>query len=318
MDNFDWLSTIKLNIKMLKYLSLWPHNGHFKLDLYSLVAVILVLVFIHMYNMSIFIGIIFSRENLADLTTRIFMSSSEILTSFKTHFFLKNVRRLNQMARELESAKFVPPRNTEQVQLVKPDMNTWRLVFILFQCSCWITVIFILSAPILQGSYKKHELPTPAWFPYNTSVSPNYELTYFYQSVGLTVVVAAVISLDAFVINWMMIIGVQCEILSNNLKNIKNENNSFSQKLIECIRHHKVILSLAENCNDSYQMVFLWQLSNSSLTLALTMFQLTLVEPTSSDVVTIFAYAAAAAVQIFMYCWFGNQVELKVRDFFLK
>jgi hypothetical protein len=38
------------------------------------------------------------------------------------------------------------------------------------------------------------------------------------------------------------------------------------------------------------------------------------VVPSSSDVYTILAYAAAAATQIFMYCWFGNQVELKVRS----
>ncbi|KAJ3663301.1 hypothetical protein Zmor_007602 [Zophobas morio] len=311
MENFDWLSTIKINTKMLKYLSLWPTNGQYKLDLYKLYTTILVLIFIHTYNMSIFMGIIFSHKNLADLTRRIFMTSSEILTSVKTHHFIKNIKTLQLMTEDLESVKFVPPKNTEQIKLVQPDLNIWKLVFTILQLSCWTTVVFIISAPILQ---RKHELPTPAWFPFNTNISPNYELTYFYQSLGVTVVVAVVISLDVFVMNWMMIIGVQCEILCDNLKNIKNENNNFNKKLIDCIRHHKVIVSLAENCNNRYEMLFLCQLPNSSLTLALTMFQATLVEPASSDVITALAYGAAAVIQIFMYCWFGNRVEFKVSD----
>ena len=37
----------------------------------------------------------------------------------------------------------------------------------------------------------------------------------------------------------------------------------------------------------------------------------------SNEFYTLFSYGVAITVQIFMYCWFGNEVEIKVKNVLL-
>jgi hypothetical protein len=247
MQSFDWLSTIKINIKMLRFVALWPDEGRYGCNLYTFYAALSIIVFIHFHNFFIIMGIVLASENLEDLTARIFMSSSEILTSIKAYFLIKNVTRLNKLTKSLDSEKFCPPRTVEQVRLIQPQIKDWKIAYFGFWVSCWSTVIFMLLAPVLNGSVKTYQLPIHAWFPYNTKTSPNYEITYVYQSFGISVIVAAVINIDLFVMNMMMIVSVQCEILCDNLRNLTHSDRdgfAFGQKLVECIQHHKEIVRL--------------------------------------------------------------------------
>jgi hypothetical protein len=78
-------------------------------------------------------------------------------------------------------------------------------------------------------------------------------------------------------------------------------------------------------------MIILGQFFTSTVVIALTMFQLTLVsfanfvifflsevifgkvDPFSSASLSYLSYVTAITAQIFLYCWFGNEVEFKVR-----
>jgi hypothetical protein len=78
-------------------------------------------------------------------------------------------------------------------------------------------------------------------------------------------------------------------------------------------------------------MIVLGQFFTSSVSIGLTMFQLTLVRvvldfffctgcdflkkvaPFTSECYSLLFYVGSATVQIFLYCWFGNEVEYKVR-----
>jgi hypothetical protein len=59
-------------------------------------------------------------------------------------------------------------------------------------------------------------------------------------------------------------------------------------------------------------MIILGQFATSTLVLALTMFQLTLVDPISEAAVTHVCYLLGISMEILLYCWFGNEVEIKV------
>ena len=81
-------------------------------------------------------------------------------------------------------------------------------------------------------------------------------------------------------------------------------------------------------------MIVLGQFFTSTVVTALTMFQLTLVsliflaifvlilarwkvDPLSSASFSHMTYVTAITAQLFLYCWFGNEVEIKVREFCL-
>ncbi|KAH0819763.1 hypothetical protein GEV33_003028 [Tenebrio molitor] len=109
-----------------------------------------------------------------------------------------------------------------------------------------------------------------------------------------------------------MYVGTQCDILCDNLKNIKGAD--YNKKLIICIQHHKIIVEFAKDCNIFFNMMVLGQFFVTSMSAGLAMFQLTLVPQFSSECYFLLFYVGSITVQIFVYCWFGNEVEFKVNS----
>jgi hypothetical protein len=95
------------------------------------------------------------------------------------------------------------------------------------------------------------------------------------------------------------------------------------------------VCRFAANANKFFDMIVFLQFFISATSIGITMFQLTVVRnstiqillhvvlfnfckvvPLSSEFFSILAFEIAIVVEIFMYCWFGNQVEEKVRKCF--
>ncbi|RZC41429.1 7tm 6 domain containing protein, partial [Asbolus verrucosus] len=68
----------------------------------------------------------------------------------------------------------------------------------------------------------------------------------------------------------------------------------------------------AENFNEFFNWIIFLQFFTSAISLALTMFQLTVIAPFSTEFYSVVSYRNAAIVEILMYCWFGKVVEIKV------
>ncbi|KAJ3663569.1 hypothetical protein Zmor_007818 [Zophobas morio] len=106
-----------------------------------------------------------------------------------------------------------------------------------------------------------------------------------------------------------MIIGAQCDMLCDNLRNLKGEN--IEEDLDKCVKHHKAILELSKKGNKFYNWILLLQFFTSAVSLGFSMFLLTQVTPFTSEFFSFIVYGSAVVVEIFLYCWFGNEVEIK-------
>lgn len=73
-----------------------------------------------------------------------------------------------------------------------------------------------------------------------------------------------------------------------------------------------LFFSFATKSNNFFNMIILGQIATSTAVLALTMFQLSLVNPLSSEGLNHLFYIAGIVMQILLYCWYGNEVETKV------
>ncbi|RZC41867.1 7tm 6 domain containing protein, partial [Asbolus verrucosus] len=162
---------------------------------------------------------------------------------------------------------------------------------------------------------KDSRLPFLAWYPYNSKVSPFYEITYVYQIVSISFIAIANSNIDTLIAALNMYIGAQFDILCDDLRNLQDLTQSaslsFNEKLTDCIQHHKKILSFAEDSNNCFNWIIFLQFFASSLSISLTLFQMTVVIPLTNEFNSLFSFVSAMLVEIFIYCWFGNEVEIK-------
>jgi hypothetical protein len=212
MENFDWKLTIRANILVLKVAGLWPKGS----EIYKLnLYTLYFFVFINGHNFFQAANIFFVYTDLEALSALIFVTITDVLASFKVYCFIRNIAILKRLL-------------------------------------AFTTLVLWAIFPIMDGTVKDRRLPFSAWYPYNTKISPLYEITYLYQVISVWCLAIANLNMDTLIAALMMYIGCQCDILCDDMKNLRNSVESdFNRKLLDCIEHHKTILR--------YRVQVLWK-----------------------------------------------------------
>ena len=98
--------------------------------------------------------------------------------------------------------------------------------------------------PILDNLTAQHELIFRSWFPYDVEVSPFYEISYSYQFVHLWFGAFVTHNIDTLVTALMTYIGLQCDLLCDNLRNLGYTQNEsiLNTEFAVCVKQHKKFL----------------------------------------------------------------------------
>lgn len=215
-------------------------------------------------------------------------------------------------------------------------------LFSSFYFSSWNTLgYFILlmssSLCILMGSllanFKIRKLAFRTWLPYDYSTASAFLLAFAYQVVVATVCTFACVASDTLYSGLLIHISCQFEILEHRLKNIGSDKN-YTMK--QCVRHHNhiyksvcqfmmnfdklsnIYIYILEFCrygemvNDAFQSIMFFQFCTSLSMICFNFYRIMQIEMDSRYVGTIL-YMVCSLMQIFYYCWFSNEVKLKVR-----
>jgi hypothetical protein len=243
MENFDWKFTIRVNIMILKIAGLWPKGTEiYKCNFYTLYSIISINLFINAPNFFQAANIVFVYTDLEALTALIFVTVTELLASFKVYCFVRNIAILKSLMVELDKKMF-QPKNEQQKDLIRPNLNSWTLTYVVFWIPVISTLIMWAIFPVMDGSVKEYRLPFSAWYPFNTKTSPSYEITYFYQTVSVWFLAITNMNMDMFAAALMMYVGIQCDILCDDLRNLSTSVDAeYNKKLLDCIQHHKTIV----------------------------------------------------------------------------
>jgi hypothetical protein len=245
MKKFNWKSAISMNTWFLKVTGLWPGAELYKLNTYTLYMIfIFLLVNSHIFFQAA--NVINAYKNLKALITIIFSIFTKLLASAKMLMFIRKSATLQRFMLQLESEEF-QPKNDQQIRMIQRSLKAWTMIYLMF----WVLALSIVSfRSILDGTVKNYKLPFPAWYPYDYKTSPLYQITYFHQVICVWISGIATVNMDTFIAALMMCIGYQCDILSDNMRNLRNcGDEDFPKKLIDCIEHHKKIVRYEESSN---------------------------------------------------------------------
>jgi hypothetical protein len=244
MKRYDWKVHIKMTIWTLRVLGMWPKGDEvYEPGLYAVHAAFLLVVFLlgHLFFQSA--NIYFIRDDLEAITGTIYVLLMEILVVFKVLYVAKNMDMLKQLLKTLESDLF-QPKSAEQKALIESSIYFWRIIYqTLLSMGCGNNLFWALF-PLLDKTAGEKRLPFLAWYPYNTKVSPLYEITYVYQIVSVGFITTVHVNVDALVAAVNVFNGSQFDILCDNLRNLHNlaVAGDINAKLVYCIDHHKQTL----------------------------------------------------------------------------
>ncbi|KAJ3663396.1 hypothetical protein Zmor_007666 [Zophobas morio] len=308
MEKIVWKDSLKINLLVLRLLGLWPRGDKvYTFDLYTVYAVFVITFFLSAHTLSQALNIFVVYSDLENLSETIFITVTNALNLVKIYYFIKNTKTLKELIEILTSDMF--QATPLQIKIVQPDLIFLKNVTLVLAGTVSSCLTFWCSFPLLDSSSRGNRLPFLSWYPFDTTTSPGYELTYLHQVVSIWALAASNLNLDTLISGLMVLIGAQCDILCDNLRNIKAER--FRQEFVKCILHHKVILKFSEKSNEFFNMIAFGQFFTSAACIAMTLFRLTVVSPRSSEFSSLTFYLGAIIQEIFLYCWFGNEIEIK-------
>ncbi|CAL1679071.1 unnamed protein product [Lasius platythorax] len=170
---------------------------------------------------------------------------------------------------------------------------------------------------ILEG-----QLAYRTWVPYDYTSPLLFSITSIQECV--TIIFASIVNVatETTILGFCLQICAQFEILEHRLQRMAkekkketfrislNDASNETGKLSEHILHHLCIIRLAKMFNNVFSQVFFIQFFISLMVLCLTLYHLSS-HMTFADIAPLIVYTFFLFLQIFIYCWAGNEVMLK-------
>nr|QIJ45812.1 olfactory receptor [Glyphodes pyloalis] len=194
-----------------------------------------------------------------------------------------------------------------------------REATVLFYCFAFLSFVTVAG---WGTSAEKNQLPMRAWYPYNTSKSPAYELTYVHQIVAVSLGATVNVSLDTLVTSLMAQCSCRLRLLALNLSTlgedlVVSEQKQFSPEqmksltlnLRRCVERHQSVLRAADHLQDLFSGSILIQVTVSMVIICVTAYQLAFETKDLVRFVSMLAYFFCMTLQLFLYCYQGHQLS---------
>ncbi|KAH0953415.1 OrE7 [Eciton burchellii] len=185
-------------------------------------------------------------------------------------------------------------------------------------CTCSVTGVTIGSLLNIIHGY----LPYRVWLPYDSNITAMFWITSVQQIISLIYATVINVATETLISGLILQTCAQIEIFQNRLHkfiisktatHVKHSSNTRSSIFSEFIRHHLGIYKLviyAKTLNIVFNPIFFVQFFSSIIVICTSVYYLSR-HVTDSGSATFIVYTICMFVQIYIYCWSGNEVIIK-------
>ncbi|XP_012229842.1 odorant receptor 82a-like isoform X2 [Linepithema humile] len=261
------------------------------------------------------------RNDMENLTECLFLALTYIITCLKYLNFSMRQSELRALLNCFR-VKLSQPKNSAEELILKQYDRIAKRSTCFYMSMCQSTAVLFILVSLL--SQDERLLPCKMYVPYSITALLPYALTYLLQVVALIYGVLLNVSSDCLVhgliIQTCGQIELLCHRLTKSFQFLQKNNEGNKEKKIdtienfaiaECVRHH----ILVHNIMQRIQSLFVWTIAVlfffSLVTLCTSIYQMSKKEVLSAEFFSFILYLSSIMFQVFLYCWYGNELDLK-------
>ncbi|XP_053997918.1 odorant receptor 46a-like [Hylaeus anthracinus] len=273
--------------------------------LYNFYTVFLFLT-IHSLLFTQILDVVFNVRNQNEFSDNIYESLAVFMSCCKMCSFLLNRKKVKLLIDTLQKKPFLP-MNAEEYEIRRRCEQTATRNTIGYTIMIECCVVFMWTTSVFRD-FGRRQLTYRAWIPYDYSSSLlTFTVTYTYQT--STVMIGSIMNIAYDTLHSGMLMHTYCqlEILEHRLKNVtKDDNYSVEQ----CAHYHHRIFQFAAMLNKTFKTTACIQFLMSASIVCFNLYRITQKDLGARLAETVF-YAFCMIMEIFYYCWYGNEVRLK-------
>ncbi|XP_024880857.1 odorant receptor 46a-like, partial [Temnothorax curvispinosus] len=263
------------------------------------------------------IELVRTHDNIEDITEGLFLALTYVAFCFKYGNFLARQNEVSMLLDCFRSETCQPKNSEEKMILLKYDRKAkWcvRTFMSISQATC----IALILAPIVGPQNSDRPLPVKTYLPYSISGLYPYLATYLQHVGAIFYGVLLNVSFDSLVYGFTLHACGQIELLRYRLSKIFKDrpeqyriDSSKGTMISECVRHHLYVHEIVRRI----QSLFVWTVAIlfifSMVTLCTSIFQMSKKKILSVKFLSLTMYLGCMLFQVFFYCWYGNELQLK-------
>ncbi|XP_051176512.1 odorant receptor Or1-like [Leptopilina boulardi] len=321
---------IKICLKILRYMGTWPPETlGFTRVLFFIYSFFFFLIVLGIYVFVEFMNIAVNYNDVNKLASGGPLFITNALNAYKFITFIRYHRRIYKLISVIESPVFSKD-NIRYDKIV--SWYAWQGLFHygVYQMFAFFAVFFWSFIPltdILNGNEKK--LPLDGWYPYDTTKSVAFFITWAHQSIGIILCCINNTAIDSFIAGLINVASCQFEILKWNFCSIEeniekgnissnfeeknnNENEIINDQIRDCIKHNLAIFDFVNEIENIFSTVVGLQLILSCFVICLSTFYLSQMTTfTTVELIGNFGYVLTMTYQIFTFTYQGNELYLQ-------
>ncbi|XP_045501109.1 odorant receptor 2a-like [Colias croceus] len=322
-----------VHIYWLKFYGMW-YNKYSLNSVYFWLQIIYSAIVLYLVCLMPMIGevvyLLRRQDNVGEIAEGLYLFLSEMYTYFKLTVFWLNKRKILSLLKYLNCKEF-KPEEPEHRDILRKSIKTARFVMTSYSTMCVGAVSVAIIMPFTENF---DILPTNVEYPYiDATKPPAYVLLYIHHVYykPATCIIDGVMDtiLAAFV---ACAIG-QIKILSFNLRNFdiiaerkckraearqsyNIGHHEYYTKLVlkKCIIHYNAIIRYVSMIESAFSLASALQFMLSVMVLCLVGVRFLSIENPRSHPIQIIwmaIYLTCMLIEIFILCWFGNELILK-------
>ncbi|XP_077264581.1 odorant receptor 4-like isoform X2 [Temnothorax americanus] len=301
----DKTDLLKHTLALMTVAGCWrplPWISSYKQKIYNAYT-FLVILLLYTFAISQFVAMVLNAGNPEEFTSILYIMMAVCIGIFKISSMWLNRKNVADIINTLTETSFRPEIPGElkiRQNFDKIIRNNTLFCFVLVESTC---VCIALTS--LFTNFRTGDLTYKAWLPFNYSSSALFSLVYTHQLISMATCALVNLACDCFICGLLLHVCCQIEILEYRL----NKSHTW-KNLRDCVRHHDLIYDFASVMNERFAKIIAIQFITSMLVVCSNLYQLAQTT-LSAKYLPLVLYTVCMMIEIFIYCWFGNEVKLK-------
>lgn len=162
------------------------------------------------------------------------------------------------------------------------------------------------------------------WRPYDLGTPLNFWITWLHEFIGHLATTVVHLSADTLVPGFMIQICCQIKFLQYRLqdlpfqiRNFKHSHSKITKQELETsfvaktVEHHNTLFQFAEHLKKTFMEILVTQFFLSLIIICFSGYKISNQSTLDyANLLTLFSYIICILIQLFLFCWFGNQLML--------
>ncbi|KAH0947022.1 OrE29 [Eciton burchellii] len=259
---------------------------------------------LYIFLISQIMYIVLNVNNSNEFTDTLYIMLTILVAGYKQVYMWVDRKNFVIMINVLTEKPFAP-RESHELMIQRKFENAIQTNTLRYL----ILVSMSISSIILTSVFTelaRHNLTYKAWIPFNYSPPAIFSVVYTHQLLAMSTSGIVNVACDSLLCGLLLYICCQLEILGYRLTKI-----TYGQSILhDCIHHHNRIFEYAYIVNSKFAIIIVIQFAVSMLVVCSNLYRMAMAANYMSYIPLI-VYTSAILAQIFIYCWFGNEVKLK-------